>query len=352
MKNSYFNKYLKYKHKYLELKMQIGGSKKISTDIFTEIKSLEKSNINRFMKKFLLQKEILNNIINDEDNVYPLQLYINLDGTDKKMIDYLFPSDEKILQNIDKNGNTIFHTLIKKNNIDLIEYIYFKDENIAQKILEALDKSNRSLRDLAFRLFSDDRIITNAINMFYDFENYGNNKMMYLRRVSYEPLIKPKKSSDLSAEVDTVVIKKEGKRKIFTDILKNNEELNKLISGTPIKRNGRKIVFYFHPMSKNILNRYITNEQIKTIDTLYLVKSKTNTEEEQIRELIPNSWIVNNIRFVDNFGFDSKEIDYIVQLEYDYTEQESDDESNQEGDTKKTQEGDNERKQTIEDYYF
>jgi hypothetical protein len=47
---------------------------------------------------------------------------------------------------------------------------------------------------------------------------------------------------------------------------------------------------------------------------------------QQINDEIPRNWIVNHIRFVDNFDLPDlrQEFDFVVQLEYDMYEQESD----------------------------
>jgi hypothetical protein len=193
----------------------------------------------------------------------------------------------------------------------------------------------------------------NGLGAMYETGKYEENKELWLHRKSSSvahasssvgdygsirhervqkstSFVPPVSSGELH---ETPELKAAGKRKVHNDLRKNLEELKKLKNGIAIKRDKRRIIFYFHYMTKRMLAAYISNEQIKKIDTLYLVKKMDVLDYHQINDEIPRSWIVNHIRFVTNLDLpDSNPFDFVVQLEYDYEEQEPDMDESDESD--------------------
>jgi len=341
--NSYFEKYLKYKLKYLKIINQAAGSKSSSNvDIFSDILSLNVSNKKQFFNKYVRIIETNRDILNI-DGLCPLLLYLFKGGRDNELIKFLFPDNLDLFNVVDTDGDTIFHKLVKEGNINLLEEFYFRNTTLASKIILARNKRGHNILALAAEISSNNAPLMNGLSAMYEMGKYEDNKALWLYRKSYSVVgassivgdygstkhERVQRSTSFvppvsSGEVQEV--KAEGKRKVHGDLRKNLEELRKLKSGTPIRRDKRNLVFFYHYMKKIMLANYIHNGQIKKIDTLYLVRKIDIPENQQINDEIPRNWIVNHIRFVDNLDLpDLKhEIDFVVQLEYDMYEQESD----------------------------
>lgn len=347
--NSYFEKYLKYKLKYLKIINQEAGSKSSYTvDIFSDILSLNGSNKREFLNKYVRIMETKRNIVNI-DGFCPLLSYLFKGGRDKQLVEFLFPDNLDLFNVVDSDGDTIFHKLVKEGNINLLEEFYFRDTTLASKIILAKNKRGYTILALATEISSGNAPLLNGLSAMYEIGKYEDNKTLWLYRKSSSVARAssivgdygstkqeriPRSTSFVppgaSVEVQEVQeVKAEGKRKVHSDIHKNLEELRKLKSGTPIRRDKRNLVFFYHYMTKGMLAAYIRNLQIKKIDTLYLLKKMDIPDYQQINDEIPKSWIVNHIRFVNNLDLpDLKQtFDFVVQLEYDMYEQESDEDS-------------------------
>ena len=340
--NSYFEKYLKYKLKYLKIINQEAGSKSsYNIDIFSDILSLNDLNKRQFLNKYVRIIETKRNIVNI-DGFCPLLLYLFRGGRDKQLVEFLFPDNLDLFNVVDSDGNTIFHKLVKEGNINLLEEFYFRDTTLASKIILAKNKRGHTILALAVEKSPDNASLINGLSGMYQIGKYEDNKALWLHRKSSSvarglivgdyDIVRNERipiSTSFVPSVASVEVKSEGKRKVYGDLRKNLEELRKLKSGTPIRRNRRDITFKYEYMTKKMLYAYIHNGQIKKIDTLYLVKKMDTLDYQQINDEISRSWIVDNIRFVDNLDLpDSKQtFDFVVQLEYDMYEQESDEES-------------------------
>jgi hypothetical protein len=344
--NSYFEKYLKYKLKYLKIINQEAGSKSSYTvDIFSDILSLNSSNKREFLNKYVRIIETSRNIVNI-DGFCPLLSYLFKGGRDKQLVEFLFPDNLDLFNIVDSDGDTIFHKLVKEGNINLLEEFYFRDTTLASKIILAKNKRGYTILALAAEISSGNAPLLNGLSAMYEIGKYEDNKTLWLYRKSSSVARTSSIVGDYSstknervprstsfvppvASVEVQEVKAEGKRKVHSDIHKNLEELRKLKSGTPIRRDKRNIVFFYHYMTKRMLSAYIHNEQIKKIDTLYLVKKMEIPDYQQINDEISRSWKVDHIRFVDNLDLpDLKQtFDFVVQLEYDMYEQESDEDS-------------------------
>jgi hypothetical protein len=331
--NSYFEKYLKYKLKYLKIINQSAGSKSSSiVDIFSDILSLNSSNKIQFLNKYVRIIETNRNIVN-VDGLCPLLLYLFRGGRDKQLVEFLFPDNLDLFNVVDSDGDTIFHKLVKEGNINLLEEFYFRDTTLASKIILAKNKRGHTILALAAETSLDNAPLMNGLSAMYEIGKYEDNKSLWLHRKSSSVARAssivgdygiarnervPRSTSFVPpvSSVEVQEVKAEGKRKVHGDLRKNLEELRKLKSETPIKRDKRKLVFFYHYMKKRMLADYIHNGQIKKIDTLYLVRKMDIPDYQQINDEIPRSWIVNHIRFVDNFDLpDSRqEFDFVVQL--------------------------------------
>jgi hypothetical protein len=349
--NLYFDKYIKYKMKYLNL---IGGSKStaLSIDIFKDILS-PSFNKQTFLKKYLRTIDNYRDTVND-DGLCPLSLYIFNGGRDLKIIEFLFPKNLDLFDNVDSNGNNIFHKLVLEGNINLLEDFYFKDTTIASKIINSRNKKGQTILMLAATNFPDNPTLVSELELMFQIDQYEDNKNLWENRRKqssrldksstigkYNTIVSKSsgRSAISSVEIpDTVV---SGKRKVHNNLLKNLDELQKVKNEVPLRRNKRDIVFKYHYMTTRMLNAYISNGQITKIDTLYLVKKIDLHESRQINLEIPKNWIVDNIRFLDNFDLPDKTntFDFIVQLEYDYTEQEDEeDEEDEDGEDNEDEE--------------
>ena len=341
--NSYFEKYLKYKLKYLKIVNQSAGVRMSShIDIFSDILSINSSNKKDFLTKYLKTIDLHRDIVNDT-GISPLLLYLFNGGRDSALIEFLFPNNLDLFNIVDSLGDTIFHKLVKEGNISLLEEFYYKNTSLASKIVLGRNKKGQNILVLAQEIASDNVQLMNGIIAMYQNGNYEANKDLWLYRKRSSSVNTSSPVGDYSSARNERVaksssyvpphslvkmpeIKPEGKRKVHSDLRKNLEELIKLKNNIPITRDRRKIVFFYDYMMKGTLAAYIRNDQIKKIDTLYLVKKEDVLDYQQINDEIPKSWIVNNIRFVDNLDLpDSRRtFDFVVQLEYDYMEQEQD----------------------------
>ena len=344
--NSYFEKYLKYKLKYLKIINQEAGSRSsYIVDIFSDILSLNSSKKREFLNKYVRIIETSRDIVNT-DGLCPLLLYLFKGGRDKQLVEFLFPDNLDLFNIVDSDGDTIFHKLVKEGNINLLEEFYFRDTTLASKIILARNKRGHTILALASEISSYNVPLMNGLGAMYEIGKYEDNKALWLHRKSssvarassivgdygstrHERVPRSTSFVPPVASVEIPEVKAEGKRKVHINLDKNLEELRKLKSGTPIRREKRNIVFFYHYMTKGMLAAYIRNEQIKKIDTLYLVKKMDVPDYQQINDEIPRTWIVNHIRFVDNLDLPdtTHTFDFIVQLEYDMYEQESDEDS-------------------------
>ena len=143
----YTKKYLKYKSKYLELKELIAGARKRSgqskaeparaaraepskaaratprdTELMTYIKAgnINIGTLSRVYGKNEDQKDIL-----DENNNIPLYVYINnTDIINMDVVNFLLPDDRSLLAKKKNDGDTIMHSVVKKNNLELLNKLW------------------------------------------------------------------------------------------------------------------------------------------------------------------------------------------------------------------------------------
>ena len=108
----------------------------------------------------------------DSDYNYPLYVYINLSKSiDMDIISFLLPNEE-LFKNKNIEGDTIMHLVVKKNDVKLLEYLWSKGGRNAKLVI---NKAGLNLLKLAERLLSNDKIkyenITNFLKFVYNDAN-------------------------------------------------------------------------------------------------------------------------------------------------------------------------------------
>jgi hypothetical protein len=160
----YYQKYIKYKIKYLKLKELEGagkgdksGKKGKGTGEKTEV--VEDSELIKYIRENLINFKTLTstfrkNIEEQKDSVdkngnLALHIYLQNDGNDEQVIDFIFPSEEKVTQQ-NKDGDTFLHIAAKKPNSDnLVEFLWMKGGEGAKNIR---NKAGHTLLELGKEL--------------------------------------------------------------------------------------------------------------------------------------------------------------------------------------------------------
>jgi len=217
----FYEKYLKYKNKYAQLKELVGNGKgqmgkketiegkevakaeraaameKVQKDKLAKLKKMktEVSEHEQILEEVVSKETKLMEYIKkgnvdiltlsrdygeyeedrntmDSEHNYPLYVYINLSKSiDMDIISFLLP-DEELFKNKNKEGDTIMHLVVNKNDVNLLEYLWSKGGRNAKLVV---NKAGLNLVKLAERLLSADKDkyvnITNFLRFVYNDSN-------------------------------------------------------------------------------------------------------------------------------------------------------------------------------------
>jgi hypothetical protein len=172
--HNYYEKYLKYKNKYLELK---GSGKKSKGK--TEIEVVEDSELIKYFKAndinirtltstFARNIEEQKNTVDSDGNT-ALHIYMKNGGSDEGVIDFIFPSEAKIGQK-NKDGDTFSHVAARHpKNEDIVELLWMKGGDVAKDVR---NKAGFRLLELADDLKKKDpdnfkKLHSMLLNLYY-----------------------------------------------------------------------------------------------------------------------------------------------------------------------------------------
>jgi hypothetical protein len=197
---NYEKQYLIYKSKYKKLKKLIGGEDLVKSTLIEKLKDkdnyfeLEDLDINDYNK---IDGEI---DIPDEKGNLPIQLYVELEGSNQEILEFLLPSKE-LYTHQNNRGDTILQTAGKiLNNEEVIVYLWSNGFNVAKNI-KNIDGLN--LLELTQKLFLSNSNFSNQLDIvsqLYDenleesikqlFEDKNNlsifNKVNNIREINYK----------------------------------------------------------------------------------------------------------------------------------------------------------------------
>ena len=159
---NYEKEYLYYKTKYKTLKHLIGGTSREISDLINKLNDDEND-----FKLDDLDTDEYNKLesqtdIPDGKGNLPIQIYIELGGTDQDVMRFLLPSEE-LYTHQNNNGDTILITAGKiLNNEDVIVYLWFTGLKISKDI-KNIDGLN--LLELTQKLVTSENIYLNQLDI-------------------------------------------------------------------------------------------------------------------------------------------------------------------------------------------
>ena len=175
MDNYYYQKYLTYKRKYLELK----GSGKKSKGTAVEVDVTEDSDLIKYFKRNVINIRTLTDTFTrnieeqkdtvDSDGNLAIHIYMKNKGVDESIIDFIFPSDAKVAQK-NKDGDTFLQVAARHpDNDKVVEMLWMKG---GDKTKDVKNKAGHTLLTLARDLHRRDKdhytkLVNMLVNLYY-----------------------------------------------------------------------------------------------------------------------------------------------------------------------------------------